>query len=78
MQAAISLWEVNIATGGIDEQFNSGNPGTLFGLVVAGQITAGGPPPSTTPEPGTINLLLCAGGVFAFGIYRRRTASRMR
>ena len=52
-----NIWEVNIATGAIDHQFLSGNPGTTFGLVVDGEITAGGPPPSTTPEPGTIGLL---------------------
>ena len=67
-----TIWEVNIATGKIDEQFNSGDPGTLFGLVVAGQITAGGPPPTNIPEPGTINLLMCAGAASAMLMYRRR------
>ncbi len=71
-----NIWEVNIATGAIDQQFNSGNPGTLFGLVVEGQITAGGPPPSTTPEPGTVGLLLLGFGTMGAGVAHSRKAKR--
>lgn len=49
------VWEVNESTGVIEEQWNSGSTST-YGLVVAGQITAGGPPP-TVPEPNTVVLL---------------------
>lgn len=54
-----TVWEVNIGTGAIDEEWSSGSPGLTFGLVVAGQLTAGGPPPppSGTPEPGSLALL---------------------
>jgi hypothetical protein len=54
------VWEVNIATGAIDNSWSSGASGdTLFGLVVFGQITAsGGGGGGTTPEPGSICLLL--------------------
>jgi hypothetical protein len=52
------VWEINIATGAIVQQWKSGDPGLTFGLVVDGQITAGGPPPTTSsPEPGSIALL---------------------
>ncbi len=68
-----NVWEVNIATGAIDEQWTSGAPGTTFGLLVAGQLTAGGPPPPVnTPEPGTIGLLGAAVGALAVFRYRRR------
>jgi hypothetical protein len=57
-----NIWEVNIATGAIDHQFLSGNPANTFGLVVFGEITAGGPPPPpSTPEPGTIALVVLGG-----------------
>ncbi|HEY6345265.1 MAG TPA: PEP-CTERM sorting domain-containing protein [Bryobacteraceae bacterium] len=50
-----TVWEVNEATGAIVEQWSSGSTST-FGLVVAGQITASGPPP-VVPEPGTFGLM---------------------
>ena len=68
-----TVWEVNIATGAIDQQWNSGSTST-FGLVVAGQLTAGGPPPSTgvTPEPGTLALLGTGLAAMSAFRYRRR------
>jgi hypothetical protein len=63
-----NIWEVNISTGAIDSQFNSGAPGTTFGLVVAGQITAGGPP--GTPEPATFGLF--ASGIVGLALWARR------
>lgn len=68
-----TIWEVNISTGNIDEQFLSGNPGSLFGLVVNGQITAGGPPP-TAPEPGTASLLLAGLGGLGWGLETKKSS----
>jgi hypothetical protein len=60
------VYEVNIATGAIDNQWASngasfGGVGTTGGLVVFGQITAsgggGGGGTTSTPEPGTLGLL---------------------
>ena len=66
-----TVWEINIATGHVDEQWNSGSSST-FGLVVNGQLTAGGPPPSGTPEPGTVGLMIAAGiAVFVSSRFRR-------
>ncbi len=72
-----TIWEVNISTGNIDGQFASGSPGTLFGLVVNGQITAGGPPPTGTPEPATASLLLAGLGGLGLGVWRRRKAQKL-
>jgi hypothetical protein len=67
-----TVWEVNIATGAIDQQWSSGSTST-FGLVVAGQITAGGPPPTgTTPEPGTFALLGTGLAVISASRYRQK------
>ncbi|MDP9037641.1 MAG: PEP-CTERM sorting domain-containing protein [Acidobacteriota bacterium] len=52
-----NVWEVDIATGTILQSWNSGSSST-FGLAVAGELTAGGPPPTNvTPEPGSLALL---------------------
>ena len=65
-----TVWEVNIATGKIDNQFSSGS-GSTFGLVVSGELTAGGPPTtSVTPEPGTLTLL--GTGILGLAGLRRR------
>lgn len=46
-----TIWEVNIATGVIDEQWNSGSS-RLFGITVFGEETT-----SSTPEPASLTLL---------------------
>lgn len=68
-----TIWEVNIATGAIDEQFDTCGSECLFGVSVFGEITSsggGGPPPPPVPEPGTVALLGCGLGLLA--MMRRR------
>jgi hypothetical protein len=45
------IWEVNIATGAIDEQWSSGSS-SLYGITVFGERTT-----SNTPEPASLTLL---------------------
>jgi streptogramin lyase len=54
------VWEVNIATGAIDQTWLGGSAGADFGLAVFGQQTAsgGGGGGSTTPEPNTLILFV--------------------
>lgn len=47
-----NIWEVNIATGAIDMQFNSGSS-ALYGITIFGEKTT----TSGTPEPATLSLL---------------------
>ncbi len=59
------IWEVNIATGAIDNQFNSGS-GSLYGITVFGERVV-----SQTPEPSSL-LLLGSGALGLAGILRRK------
>lgn len=72
------VWEVNIATGAIDESWNTGTGGsTVFGLVDYGQITAsgGGGGTSATPEPSELSLL--AVGLLALGAFAKFRTSKV-
>lgn len=62
-----NVWEVNIATGAIEQQWNTGTGGnTLFGLTVYGEQGL-----NPTPEPGT--LVMFGSGVLGLaGLLRRK------
>jgi hypothetical protein len=68
------VWEVNIATGAIDEQFNTGHGGIFFGLSVFGEITSGGGGGPTVPEPSTWAMMLLGFAGMSFVAYRKRAA----
>lgn len=65
------VWEVNIATGAIDEQWNTGSSST-FGLSVFGEITSGGGGGPTVPEPSTWIMLLVGFAGVGYAEWRRR------
>jgi hypothetical protein len=70
------MWEVNIATGAIVEQFSTGAPGALFGVSVAGEITSGGG--GTVPEPTTWAMMLLGfAGLGILGYRRARVAGSL-
>lgn len=65
----------DIASGSVLDSVNTGTGGsTLFGLAVAGEITAGGPPPPDVPEAGTYAAGAFLAGLASLGWYRRRSA----
>lgn len=70
-----TLWEVNIATGAIDEQWTTGTGGnTLFGVSVFGEITSSGGG-STVPEPSTWVMMLAGFAGLGYMGYRRSRTS---
>jgi DNA-binding beta-propeller fold protein YncE len=66
-----NLFRLNIATGALEQTISTGAAGNLFGVSVFGEITQVAPP-SGTPEPGTLMLLV--GGLAAV-VWRRRRAA---
>jgi hypothetical protein len=67
------VWEVNIATGAIDEQWNTGHAGSFFGLSVFGEITSGGGGGGpTVPEPSTWAMMFLGFGGMGLIAYRKR------
>jgi hypothetical protein len=67
------VWEVNLATGAIDQQWNTGAGGRFFGLSVFGEITSGGGG-GTVPEPSTWAMMLLGFGGLGILGYRRARA----
>jgi hypothetical protein len=59
------VWEVNIATGAIEEQWSTGS-GSLFGLTVYGEKNF-----NPTPEPGTL-IMFGSGVIGLAGLLRRK------
>jgi hypothetical protein len=66
------VWKVDIASGNILEHWDASKDGAteVAGLAVFGELTVSNPPPTTTPEPGTLSLL--GSGLAAMGLWARR------
>jgi hypothetical protein len=71
------VWEVNIATGAIDNMWTTAITGSDFGLVVFGQITASGGGGGTNPTPEPSTLVLLASGLLAFAAIGGLTKFRL-
>ena len=70
-----TLWEVNISTGAIDEQWTTGTGGnTLFGVSVFGEITSSGGG-GTIPEPSTWVMMLAGFAGLGYMGYRKSQTS---
>ncbi|HKW24419.1 MAG TPA: PEP-CTERM sorting domain-containing protein [Terriglobales bacterium] len=69
-----TVWEVNIASGAIDNQFGTCGGGCLFGLSVFGQITQGAGGGGNVPEPASLALI--GTGLAALGVTRKLRNSR--
>src|SRR6202034_4640022 len=53
--ASGDVWEVNIATGAVEQQIDT-HSGSLYGLSVDEQIEVAAPPPTTAATPSTLTV----------------------
>jgi hypothetical protein len=68
-----TLWEVDIATGAIVEQWTTGTGSdTLYGVSVFGEITSGGGGGPTVPEPSTWAMMLIGFAGLGYAAFRTR------
>jgi WD40 repeat protein len=68
-----NVWEVDIATGAIQEHWVASGTGQLAGLSIKGEITA-----ATTPEPSQLVMSIVLVGLLAMvGYWRKRKAAEI-